>query len=76
MSYNTRLDIKTGEVVSFRSGTKCTVVNTFDRKLFGVIDEKIYLLLLVEKPTSEKTNASRNGFKPREDNPWKKFKIR
>ena len=52
------------------------MVNTFDSKLFGVIDEKTYLLVLVEKPTSEKTNASRNGFKPREDNPWKKFKIR
>ena len=75
-NYYLPVDIKTGEIVSFRSGTKCTVVNTFDSKLFGVIDEKTYLLVLVEKPTSEKTNASRNGFKPREDNPWKKFKIR
>ena len=74
--YYLPVDIETGEVISFKSGTKCTVVNSFNSKLYGIIDEKTYLLSLVEQPTNEKTNASRNGFKPSADNPWRKFKIR
>ena len=62
--------------MSFSSGTKCMIVNTFDNKLFGIINEKTYLLILVEQPTNKITNASRNGFKSRTDNPWRKFKIR
>ena len=62
--YYLPVDIETGEVISFKSGTKCTVVNSFNSKLYGIIDE------------NEKANASRNGFKPSADNPWRKFKIR
>lgn len=65
-----------GEVVSFRSGTKCTVVNTYDNNLLGVIDGKTYSLRLVEQQNNNTTNASKNGFKPSKDNPWRKFKIR
>ena len=75
-NYYLPVDIETGEVMSFKSGTKCAVVNTFDNKLFGIIDEKHYLLILVEQPTNKITNASSNGFKPKADNPWRKFKIR
>ena len=75
-NYYLPIDIETGEVMSFSSGTKCMIVNTFDNKLFGIINEKTYLLILVEQPTNKITNASRNGFKPRTDNPWRKFKIR
>lgn len=75
-NYYLPIDIETGEVMSFRSGTKCTVVNTFDNKLYGIIDEKTYLLILVEQPTNEITSASKNGFKPSANNPWRKFKIR
>ena len=75
-NYYLPVDIETGEVMSFKSGTKCAVVNTFDSKLFGIIDEKHYLLILVEQPTNKTTNASSNGFKPKADNPWRKFKIR
>ena len=75
-NYYLPIDIETGEVMSFSSGTKCMIVNTFDNKLFGIINEKTYLLILVEQPTNKKNNASRNGFKPRVDNPWRKFKIR
>ena len=75
-NYYLPVDIETGEVMSFSSGTKCMIVNTFDNKLFGIINEKTYLLILVEQPTNKKHNASRNGFKPRVDNPWRKFKIR
>ena len=75
-NYYLPIDIETGEVMSFSSGTKCMIVNTFDNKLFGIINEKTYLLILVEQPTNKITNASRNGFKSRTDNPWRKFKIR
>ena len=75
-NYYLPTDIKTGEVISFKSGTKCTVVNTYNNKVFGVIDKKAYLLMLVEQQVNEKNRASKNGFKPSEDNPWRKFKIR
>ena len=32
--------------------------------------------MLVEQQANEKNRASKNGFKPSEDNPWRKFKIR
>ena len=75
-NYYLPIDVETGEVISFKSGTKCTVVNTYDNKLFGVIDNKSYLLMLVEQQVNENNRASKNGFKPSEDNPWKNFKIR
>lgn len=75
-NYYLPIDVETGEVISFKSGTKCTVVNTYDNKVFGVIDKKAYLLMLVEQQVNEKNRASKNGFKPSEDNPWRKFKIR
>ena len=74
--YYLPVDVEKGEVISFKSGTKCTVVSTYDNKLYGVIDNKSYLLTLVEQHESEKERASKNGFKPSEDNPWRKFKIR
>lgn len=74
--YYLPVDEETGEVISFKSGTKCIVVNTYDNKLFGIINEKPYLLLLVEQQANETTKASKNGFKPNEDNPWRKFKIK
>ena len=73
--YYLPVDVETGEVISFKVGTKCTVVNTYDNKLFGVIDNKSYLLMLVEQQINEKNRASKNGFKPSKDNPWRKFKI-
>lgn len=66
---------QTGEVASFKSGTKCTVVNTYDNKLFGIINENTYSLLLVEQQNNS-SKASKNGFKPSDDNPWRKFQIR
>ena len=32
--------------------------------------------MLVEQQVNEKNRASKNGFKPSKDNPWRKFKIR
>ena len=74
-NYYLPVNQETGEIISFKSGTKCTVVNTYDDKLLGIVNEEIYSLLLVEQPNN-KTKASKNGFKPSIDNPWRKFKMK
>ena len=73
--YYLPIDKKTGEIISFNSGTKCTVVISYDKQLYGIINEEIYSLLLVEQQYNSSTKASKNGFKPKDNNPWKKFKI-
>ena len=50
------------------------MVTSYDNKLYGIINDKIYSLLLVEQQESN-IKASKNGFKPSKDNPWRKFKI-
>ncbi len=72
-NYYLPVDIKTGEIISFKSRTKCTVVKAYDNKLFGIINEKLYILLLVEQRENEISRASKNGFKPSDNHPWKKF---
>ena len=74
--YYIPINDETGEVMSFKSGTKCNVVNSYDNKLYGIINDNIYSLLLVEQ--QENTNnqsASKNGYKSSKNNPWRKFKI-
>ena len=75
-NYYMPLDESTGEVMSFKSGTKCIVVNSYDNKLYGIINEKIYSMLLVEQQDNNSKNASKNGFKPSSDNPWRKFTLK
>ena len=67
------IDIENGDVVSFKSGTKCTVVKAYNNKLYAIIKDKTYILYLVEQQNNKK--ASKHGFKPSDNNPWKKFKI-
>lgn len=74
--YYLPINQETGEIISFKSGTKCIVVKTFDNKLLGIINEKVYSLFEIEQQPSTKTNASRNGFKPSSDNPFRNFKIK
>ena len=73
--YYLPIDVETGEVISFKSGTKCTVVNSYDSKLFGIIDGNTYVLVLIEKREGENKRATKNGFKPNENHPWRNFKI-
>jgi len=78
-NYYLPIDEETGEVMSFKSGTKCIVVNAYDNKLYGIINDNIYSLALVEQQNNNNNNnqkASKNGFKPSDDNPWRRFKIR
>lgn len=72
--YYLPIDSKTGEIVSFKSGTKCNVVNSYDNKLYGIINNNVYDLYLIELPESNTQKASKNGFKPSPNNPWNKFK--
>ena len=74
-NYYLPMDFKTGEIMSFKSGTKCTIVNTYDKQLLVIIDEEIYNVVLVEQREKISTRASTNGFKPNPDHPWKKAKI-
>ena len=75
-NYYLPIDIKTGEVISFKSGTKCSVANAYDNELFGIIEGKVYMLSLIEQQNTENSRASKNGFKPSINNPFLKFKIR
>jgi len=72
--YYLLVDETTGEAVSFKSGTKCTIVNTYDKKLYGIVNGISYSLYKLESQ-SNGNKASKNGFKPSADNPWKKFHI-
>lgn len=74
-NYYLPANVETGEVISFKSGTKCTVVNSYDSKLFGIIDGNTYMLVLIEKREEENKKATKNGFKPNENHPWRNFKI-
>ena len=74
-NYYLPANVETGEVISFKSGTKCTVVNSYDNKLFGIIDGNTYMLVLIEKREEENKRATKNGFKPNENHPWRNFKI-
>ena len=41
-----------------------------------IINGEKFLLTIVEQQNNTQTKASKNGFKPSDDNPWKKFKIK
>lgn len=74
-NYYLPANVETGEIISFKSGTKCTVVKSYVNKLFGIIDGNTYMLVLIEKREGENKRATKNGFKPSENHPWRKFKI-
>lgn len=79
-NYYVPIDTDTGEVSTFSKGTECIVVNTFDTQLFGIIDDKLYLLLKIEKPEPKvyervKVDKRHSGHKPSENHPWKKSMI-
>ncbi len=74
-NYYLPANVETGEIISFKSGTKCTVVKSYVNKLFGIIDGNTYMLVLIEKREGENKRATKNGFKPSENHPWRNFKI-
>ena len=73
-NYYLPADENTGEVISFKSGTKGIIGSTYNNELFGIINEQIYILYLVEQQSNTNITASKNGF-TNENSPWRKFKI-
>ena len=73
-NYYLPINQTTGEVISFKSGTKCIVINTYDNKLLANIDDNIYDMHLIEKQekSNNKDSTSKNGYKPSSNHPWKK----
>lgn len=71
-NYYLPINLKTGEVTSFKSGTKCTIINTYNNQLLTIINNEIYGMNLVEKQDKTKYSASRNGYKPDDNHPWKR----
>ncbi len=67
--YYLPINKETGEVVSFKSGTKCNVVNSYDNKLYGIINDNLFSLLLVEQQDNS-NKASKHGFN-NSNSPWR-----
>lgn len=70
----------TEEIVSYKSGTKCTVIKAYDKTLLCDINEILHRLMLIEKrqpvmyqktkKTQEEINRSK-AHKPAANHPWK-----
>ena len=74
--YYLPIDKDTGEVISFSKGTECIVVNSYNKRLYGLINDSLYLLTGIEKPKPigyEKVKEKKyTGHKPSDNHPWKK----
>jgi len=68
--YYLPIDDETGEVVSFKSGTKCNVVSSYNKKLYGIIEDKLFSLLLVEQQENS-NKTSKNGY-INSNSPWRR----
>lgn len=62
-----RLEDEKGELRNFRKGTEVTVIQSFDKKLYGNISDKLYSL--IEVPEEEK---EKKKYIPPLEHPWKK----
>lgn len=74
-NYYLPINNQTGEVESFKCGTKCNVVNSYDNTLYGIINNNIYSLYLIKQEENNNQNASKNGYNNNPNHPWRKFKI-
>lgn len=74
--YYIPFDEEIRDTVSFSKGTECIVVNSYDKQLFGIVNDKLYSLKKVEKSKPkgyEKVKEKKyTGHKPAENHPWKK----
>lgn len=74
--YYIPINIETGETISFLKGTECIVINAYDKTLFGMINDELYLLLQIENPEPkvyERVKEKKyTGHKPAQNHPWKK----
>lgn len=77
--YYVPVEPDTGEIVSYSKKTECTVVIAFDGSYWCYIEEKLYMLLKIEKyqeevPKEVKNKNSYKGHKPAENHPWRNYK--
>ena len=73
-NYYMPVDKDTGEIISYRSKTKCIVISAYDDTLWCSIEDNIYMLTEVEQEKTEsvktKSKTVYKGHKPRDDHPW------
>lgn len=68
------------EIINFRNGTECLVIQTLDKKLFVDVEEKVYVLreILERKMVSSEFDEkpikieSKKAYVPPMTHPWKK----
>lgn len=75
-----RLEDEKGELRNFRKGTEVTVIQSFDKKLYGNVSDKLYSL--IEVPEEEKESRyfgekeeekkEKKKYIPPLEHPWKK----
>lgn len=68
--YYQLINYTTSELTYFESGTKCTVVISYNKKLYGIIDGTLYIMVQVDEQQDTRIKASKNGFKPKANHPW------
>lgn len=66
-----------GEIIKLQNNTIVKVIETYDKRLFGVYKNKMYSLLLASKPKEEKKLILKNRTKyiPSGNHPWRSFVI-
>ena len=80
--YYMPVDRQTGEVISYKKGTICTVIIAFDFSLWCQVNNQIHIMLKVEKKlytsyqkttkTQEEINRSK-AHKPSANHPWRNY---
>lgn len=87
IKYNTKyyvpINPNTGEVVCFIKKTECTVIITYNAKLWCKIENNYYMLLEIEdrsiamkKEIENDKPTEKVKYIPPENHPWRKFKIK
>lgn len=75
-----RLEDEKGELRNFRKGTEVTVIQSFDKKLYGNVSDKLYILVEVPKEekesryfgVKEEVKKEKKKYIPALEHPWKK----
>ena len=75
-----RLEAENTELKNFRKGTEVTVIQSFDKKLYGNVSDKLYSLIEVaeeEKESryfgvKEEEKKEKKKYIPPLEHPWKK----
>ena len=63
-----RLEDEKGNLRNFRKGTEVTVIQSFDKKLYGNVSDKLYCLIEV----AEEEKKEKKKYIPPLEHPWKK----